>query len=187
MRLCDSFGLPSSSSLMCLDTSRRQAGGRGHRPARAKLLHAFAAAHVPRFTVITHQGIRRRVHRDEQQVPGATKVLAWPTAVVDVMSAQAAVKITRRRDIAALPEHGRDEAIAEFAAEHSEIVGGLERAVEGGIVDEVINPTSRERRSSRFSRKHPPSVPDRKHPTMNRTEVFSFTDGLGIDGETVWL
>ena len=55
---------------------------------------------------------------------GAAKVLAWPTAVVDVMSAQAAVTITRRRDIANVPEDGRDEAIAAFAAEHSELTGG---------------------------------------------------------------
>jgi acetyl-CoA/propionyl-CoA carboxylase carboxyl transferase subunit len=56
------------------------------------------------------------------------------------MSAQAAVKITRRRDIADVPEHNRDEAIAVFAAEHSELTGGLQRAVDNGIVDEVIDP-----------------------------------------------
>ncbi len=58
------------------------------------------------------------------------------------MSAQAAVTITRRRDIANVPEDGRDEAIAAFAAEHSELTGGLQRAVDSGIVDEVIDPSA---------------------------------------------
>lgn len=142
VRLCDSFGLPL---VVVVDVPGYLPGGKqeaeGIVRRGAKLLHAFAAAHVPRFTVITRKAYGGAYIAMNSKSLGATKVLAWPTAVVDVMSAQAAVKITRRRDIAALPEHGRDEAIAGFAAEHSEIVGGLERAVEGGIVDEVINPT----------------------------------------------
>ena len=71
---------------------------------------------------------------------GAARVLAWPTAVVDVMGSEAAVAITRRRDIAELPEHSREAGIARFAAEHSQLAGGLDRAVQLGIVDDVIEP-----------------------------------------------
>ncbi len=146
VRLCDAFGLPL---IVLVDVpgylpgSKQETEGIVRRGA--KLLHAFAAASVPRFTVITRKAYGGAYIAMNSRSLGASKVIAWPTAVVDVMSAQAAVQITRRRDIASLPEHGRDDAIAAFAAEHSALTGGLERAVAAGMVDEVINPTDTRR------------------------------------------
>ena len=141
VRLCDAFGLPL---IVLVDVPGYLPGGKqeadGIVRRGAKLLHAFAAAQVPRFTVITRKAYGGAYIAMNSRSLGASRVLAWPTAVVDVMSAQAAVKITRRRDIADVPEHNRDEAIAVFAAEHSELTGGLQRAVDNGIVDEVIDP-----------------------------------------------
>lgn len=143
VRLCDAFGIPL---VVLVDVP-------GYLPGRkqesdgivrrgAKLLHAFAAAKVPRYTVITRKAYGGAYIAMNSKSLGATAVVAWPTATVDVMSAQAAVTITRRRDIAALPDQQRTEAIANFAAEHSAIVGGLERAVSDGVVDEVIRPST---------------------------------------------
>lgn len=142
VRLCDAFGLPLVVLVDVpgyLPGSKQETEGIVRRGA--KLLHAFAAASVPRFTVITRKAYGGAYIAMNSRSLGASKVIAWPTAVVDVMSAQAAVQITRRRDIANLPESGRDNAIAAFAAEHSELTGGLERAIAAGMVDEVINPT----------------------------------------------
>ncbi len=143
VRLCDAFGIPL---IVLVDVpgylpgSKQESDGIVRRGA--KLLHAFAAAEVPRFTIITRKAYGGAYIAMNSRSLGATRVLAWPTAIVDVMSPQAAVQITRRRDIASLPEDGRDEAIAEFAAEHSELTGGLERAVNAGIIDEVIDPAT---------------------------------------------
>jgi acetyl-CoA/propionyl-CoA carboxylase carboxyl transferase subunit len=73
---------------------------------------------------------------------GATKVLAWPTAEVAVMGSVAAVRILHRRHLAEVTD---DEARAalelELAAEHEVISGGIARAVDIGVVDEVVDPT----------------------------------------------
>lgn len=143
VRLCDSFGLPL---VVVVDVPGYLPGSRQENEGivrrGAKLLHAFAAADVPRFTIITRKAYGGAYIAMNSRSLGATKVLAWPTAVVDVMSAQSAVQITRRRDIARVPAHGRDDAIETFAAEHSALTGGLERAVSDGLVDEVIDPAN---------------------------------------------
>jgi acetyl-CoA/propionyl-CoA carboxylase carboxyl transferase subunit len=143
VRLCDSFGLPL---VVVVDVPGYLPGSRQENEGivrrGAKLLHAFAAADVPRFTIITRKAYGGAYIAMNSRSLGASKVLAWPTAVVDVMSAQSAVQITRRRDIARVPAHGRDDAIETFAAEHSALTGGLERAVSDGLVDEVIDPAN---------------------------------------------
>jgi acetyl-CoA/propionyl-CoA carboxylase carboxyl transferase subunit len=71
---------------------------------------------------------------------GATKVLAWPTAEVAVMGAIAAVRILHRKAIAAVPESERAELEVALAAEHEAASGGIGRAADLGVVDEVIDP-----------------------------------------------
>ena len=141
VRLCDSFGIPLVVVVDVpgyLPGRKQEADGIVRRGA--KLLHAFAAARVPRFTVITRKAYGGAYIAMNSKSLGASRVLAWPTAVVDVMGSEAAVAITRRRDIAELPEHSREAGIARFAAEHSQLAGGLDRAVQLGIVDDVIEP-----------------------------------------------
>jgi len=57
-----------------------------------------------------------------------------------VMGAVAAVRILHRRRLAEVPADARTQVEAELAAEHEEIAGGVERAVEIGVVDEVVDP-----------------------------------------------
>jgi len=68
-------------------------------------------------------------------------VFAWPTATVAVMGAVAAVRILHRRRLAEVPEEDRPQVENELAAEHEILSGGLPRAVEIGVVDEIIEPT----------------------------------------------
>jgi Acetyl-CoA carboxylase, carboxyltransferase component (subunits alpha and beta) len=57
-----------------------------------------------------------------------------------VMGSVAAVRVLKRRELAAASEEERPALEAKLAAEHEKIAGGLPRAVELGVVDEVISP-----------------------------------------------
>ena len=71
---------------------------------------------------------------------GATRVLAWPGAEVAVMGAVAAVRILHRRRLAEVGPDIRPQVEAELAAEHERLAGGVDKAVEIGVVDEVVEP-----------------------------------------------
>ncbi|MBR7829594.1 hypothetical protein KDK95_25030 [Actinospica sp. MGRD01-02] len=76
---------------------------------------------------------------------GATRVFAWPGAQVAVMGAVAAVRVLHRRKLAAVPEDLRPQVELELAAEHEIIAGGLDRARDLGVVDEVVEPAATRR------------------------------------------
>jgi acetyl-CoA/propionyl-CoA carboxylase carboxyl transferase subunit len=50
------------------------------------------------------------------------------------------VRILHRRTLAAAPADEHQQVEARLAAEHEAIVGGLDRAVSAGVVDEIIGP-----------------------------------------------
>jgi acetyl-CoA/propionyl-CoA carboxylase carboxyl transferase subunit len=67
-------------------------------------------------------------------------VYAWPDAEVAVMGADSAVRVLHRKQLAAA---GPDECaplIARLVEEHKRTAGGLDRGVELGVVDAVIDP-----------------------------------------------
>jgi acetyl-CoA/propionyl-CoA carboxylase carboxyl transferase subunit len=72
---------------------------------------------------------------------GATRVFAWPGAEVAVMGAVAAVRILHRRRLAEIPLDQRPQLENELAAEHELMAGGLQRAIDIEVVDEVVEPT----------------------------------------------
>jgi acetyl-CoA/propionyl-CoA carboxylase carboxyl transferase subunit len=72
---------------------------------------------------------------------GATRVFAWPGAEVAVMGAIAAIRILHRRKLAEVAADLRPTVEIELAAEHEKIAGGVDRAVEIGVVDEVVQPS----------------------------------------------
>jgi acetyl-CoA/propionyl-CoA carboxylase carboxyl transferase subunit len=105
------------------------------------LLHAFSEAVVPRVTLITRKAYGGAYIAMNSRSLGATKVFAWPTAEVAVMGAVAAVRVLHRRILADLPDDQRAAMELELAAEHEKISGGVARAIEIGVVDEIIEPT----------------------------------------------
>jgi acetyl-CoA/propionyl-CoA carboxylase carboxyl transferase subunit len=104
------------------------------------LLHAFAEAVVPRVTLITRKAYGGAYIAMNSKSLGATKVFAWPGAEVAVMGAVAAVRILHRKKLAEVPEGQRAEVEEQLAEEHEKIAGGLDRAMELGVIDEVIAP-----------------------------------------------
>ena len=71
---------------------------------------------------------------------GATAVFAWPGAEVAVMGAKAAVGILHRKKLAAAPPGEREALHEQLAVEHERIAGGVNRARQIGVVDEVVEP-----------------------------------------------
>ena len=71
---------------------------------------------------------------------GATKVFAWPGAEVAVMGPIAAVRILHRRKLAEVADDVRPQLEAELAAEHERIAGGVDKAIEIGVVDQLVTP-----------------------------------------------
>ena len=104
----------------------------------AKLLHAFAAAVVPRVTLITRKSYGGAYIAMNSRALGATAVFAWPDAEVAVMGPEAAVGILHRKRLAATPEDEREAVRAELVEQQRRVAGGVDRAVALNVVDEVI-------------------------------------------------
>lgn len=141
VRMCDSFGVP----LVVLVDVPGYLPGVGQEwdgvvRRGAKLLHAFSEAVVPRVTLITRKAYGGAYIAMNSRSLGATKVFAWPNAEVAVMGAVAAIRVLHRRILADLPDDQRAAMELELAAEHEKISGGVARAIEIGVVDEIIEP-----------------------------------------------
>jgi acetyl-CoA/propionyl-CoA carboxylase carboxyl transferase subunit len=147
VRMCDAFGVP----LVVLVDVPGYLPGVGQEwdgvvRRGAKLLHAFAEAVVPRVTLVTRKSYGGAYIAMNARSLGATTVFAWPGAEVAVMGAKAAVGILHRKKLAAAPPHEREALHAQLAEEHERIAGGVNRALEIGVVDEVIEPGQTRRR-----------------------------------------
>src|SRR6266498_1739576 len=141
VRMCDAFGVPL---VVLVDVPGylpgvgQEWGGVVRRGA--KLLHAFAEATVPRVTLVTRKAYGGAYIAMNSRSLGATRVFAWPGAQLAVMGAVAAVRILHRRTLAEVPAEQRHGAEAELAAEHEREAGDLHRAIELGVVDEIVEP-----------------------------------------------
>jgi len=147
VRMCDAFGVP----LIVLVDVPGYLPGVGQEwdgvvRRGAKLLHAFGECVVPRITLVTRKTYGGAYIAMNARSIGATKVYAWPGAEVAVMGAVAAIRILHRRKLAEVAPDIRPQVEEELAAEHERIAGGVDKAVEIGVVDEVVEP-SRTRRT----------------------------------------
>jgi acetyl-CoA carboxylase carboxyltransferase component len=145
VRTCNAFGLPL---VVLVDTPGFMPGTAQERGGvirhGATLVHAFAAATVPRVTVVVRKAFGGAFIAMNSKDLGADLVFAWPGAQLGVMGAEQAVGIVHRREIAAAEDAARErERLAElYAREHL----GVRSASCDGFVDEVIAPhTTRER------------------------------------------
>jgi acetyl-CoA/propionyl-CoA carboxylase carboxyl transferase subunit len=141
VRMCDAFGVP----LVVLVDVPGYLPGVGQEwdgvvRRGAKLLHAFAEAVVPRVTLVTRKSYGGAYIAMNSRSLGATAVFAWPGAEVAVMGAKAAVGILHRKKLAAAQPGEREALHAQLAAEHERIAGGVNRALQIGVVDEVVEP-----------------------------------------------
>jgi acetyl-CoA/propionyl-CoA carboxylase carboxyl transferase subunit len=141
--MCDAFGVP----LVVLVDVPGYLPGVGQEwdgivRRGAKLLHAFGESVVPRVTLVTRKTYGGAYIAMNSRALGATKVFAWPGAEVAVMGASAAVGILHRKKLAAAQPGEREALHAKLAEEHERIAGGVGRAMELGVVDELIDPSA---------------------------------------------
>lgn len=142
VRLCDAFGIPM---VVVVDVPGylpgvdQEWGGVVRRGA--KLLHAFGESSVPRVTLVTRKIYGGAYIAMNSRSLGATKVFAWPDAEVAVMGAKAAVGILHKKKLAAAPADEREALHEQLAIEHERIAGGVDSAIEIGVVDEKIDPS----------------------------------------------
>ena len=147
VRMCDAFGVP----LVVLVDVPGYLPGVGQEwdgvvRRGAKLLHAFAESVVPRVTLVTRKAYGGAYIAMNSRALGATAVFAWPTAETAVMGAAAAVNVLHRKKLAAAPSEEREALRARLVAAQEEEAGGVQRALEIGVVDEVIDPAHTRRR-----------------------------------------
>jgi len=136
---CDAYGIPL---VVLVDTPGFMPGTRQEQAGvirfGACLVRAFAAATVPRVTVVLRKAYGGAYITMNSKDLGADMVFAWPQAEIGVMGAQPAVGIIHRRELAAAsdPVAERDRLAAAYAEEHL----GADVAAAAGFVDEVIEP-----------------------------------------------
>lgn len=136
---CDAFGLPL---LVLVDTPGFMPGARQEQAGvirfGATLVRAFAAATVPRVTVVLRKAYGGAFIAMNSKGLGADLVFAWPQAEIGVMGAHPATGIIHRRELAAATDPmATQQALSDaYAQEHL----GAEVAAAGGFVDEVIEP-----------------------------------------------
>jgi acetyl-CoA/propionyl-CoA carboxylase carboxyl transferase subunit len=143
VRMCDAFGIPL---VVTVDVPGYLPGvGQewdGVVRRGAKLLHAFSEASVPRVTLVTRKAYGGAYIAMNARALGATRVFAWPGAEIAVMGPVAAIRILHRRKLADVPADLRPQVELELAAEHEKIAGGVEKAMEIGVVDEIVEPSA---------------------------------------------
>jgi acetyl-CoA/propionyl-CoA carboxylase carboxyl transferase subunit len=147
VRMCDSLGVP----LVVLVDVPGYLPGVGQEwdgvvRRGAKLLHAFAESVVPRVTLVTRKAYGGAYIAMNSRSLGATAVYAWPSAEIAVMGPAAAVNILHRKKLAAAPVEQREALRAQLIEEQTHNAGGVGRALEIGVVDDVIEPKETRRR-----------------------------------------
>jgi acetyl-CoA carboxylase carboxyltransferase component len=139
--LCDSFGLPL---VAVVDTPGFMPGSKQEQAGviryGASLVRAFAAARVPKLTVILRKSYGGAFITMNSRDLGADLVLAWPDAELGIMSARAAVGIVNRRELSAAedPEAERTRLADAYAEEHLQ----AHAAAASGFVDEIVEPAA---------------------------------------------
>jgi methylmalonyl-CoA decarboxylase subunit alpha len=130
---CDAAGIPL---LVLVDTPGFMPGARQERAAvirhGAGLLRAFAAARVPKVSVVLRKAFGGAYITMNSKGLGADLALAWPGAEIGIMGANSAVEVIHRRESPA----ARDTLAAEYADQHLSAAA----AARGGWVDEVVAP-----------------------------------------------
>jgi acetyl-CoA carboxylase carboxyltransferase component len=145
VNFCNSFGVPL---LAIVDTPGFMPGskqeGAGVIRHGASLVRAFAAARVPKLTVVLRKSYGGAYITMNSRDLGADLVLAWPDAELGIMSARAAVGIVHRRElrVAGDPDGVRDRLADAYTQQHLR----AHSAAAAGFVDEIIEPAqTRER------------------------------------------
>jgi propionyl-CoA carboxylase beta chain len=105
----------------------------------AKMLFAYAAATVPKITIIMRKSYGGAYLAMCSKDMGADLVYAWPCAEIAVMGADGAVNVLFKREIAAAEDPKKKAA--ELAADYREKFASPYEAASKGMITDVIEPS----------------------------------------------
>lgn len=138
---CDAFNLPI---LTFVDTPGFEPGRdlewRGMIRHGAQLVHAYAAATVPRLCVVLRKAYGGAYIVMDSKGIGNDWCIAWPTAEIAVMGAAPAVQIVHRRELGARRGDERVRVQRALEEEYEGRFSNPYRAAERGYVDAVVHP-----------------------------------------------
>jgi acetyl-CoA carboxylase carboxyltransferase component len=138
VNLCDAFGIPlvflQDVPGFMVGTKVEAAGIIRH---GAKMLHAVAAATVPKVTVVLRKAYGAGYYVMCGRAYEPDLIVAWPSAEISVMGAEGAVEIVFRRQV----EEAADPVAkkAELIAAYRELID-VYVAARNDMVDDVIDP-----------------------------------------------
>jgi len=98
----------------------------------AKLLYVYPQATVPKITVVLRKAYGGSFLGMCSAQAGADMVIAWPTAEIAVMGAEAAANVIFRKEVGGEKKAKTDEYVGNFATPY--------QAARRGFVDQVIEP-----------------------------------------------
>ncbi len=143
VNLCNAFGIPllflQDVPGFMVGTKVEQAGIIRH---GAKLLHAVAAATVPKVTVVVRKAYGAGYYVMCGRAYEPDLIVAWPSAEISVMGAEGAVEIVFRKQVEAAEDPAAKKA--ELIAAYRDVID-VYIAARNDMVDDVIDP--RETRS----------------------------------------
>jgi acetyl-CoA carboxylase carboxyltransferase component len=136
--LCDAFGIPLVFLVdvpgFMVGTKVEAAGIIRH---GAKLLHAVAAATVPKVTVVLRKAYGAGYYVMNGRAYEPDLIVAWPTAEISVMGAEGAVEIVFRKEVEAADDPAAKKA--ELIAAYRELID-VYIAARNAMIDDVIDP-----------------------------------------------
>lgn len=168
IRFCDAFNIPIISFVDVpgfLPGTQQEYGGIIRHGG--KLLYAYCEATVPKLTVITRKAYGGAYIVMASKHIRADVNLAWPTAEIAVMGAEAAVGIIFRKELAEASDPTARRA--ELVADYQQRFGTPYTAAERGFIDAVIEPRETRPaliRALNLARTKRQSLPARKHGTI---------------------
>ena len=136
--LCDAFAIPLVFLVdvpgFMVGTKVEAAGIIRH---GAKMLHAVAAATVPKVTVVIRKAYGAGYYVMNGRAYEPDLIVAWPTAEISVMGPEGAVEIIFRKEV---------EAAADPAAKKAELIAAYRGLIDvyvaarNAMIDDVIDP-----------------------------------------------
>jgi acetyl-CoA carboxylase carboxyltransferase component len=138
VNLCNAFGIPLVFLMdvpgFMVGTKVEKAGIIRH---GAKMLHAVAAATVPKVTVVMRKAYGAGYYVMCGKAYEPDLIVAWPTAEISVMGAEGAVEIVFRKQVEAASDPAAKRA--ELIAEYRKIID-VYIAAGNAMIDDVIDP-----------------------------------------------
>jgi propionyl-CoA carboxylase beta chain len=138
IRLCNIFNIPITTLVdvpgFLPGVAQERGGIIRH---GAKMLFAYAAATVPKITLILRKAYGGAYLAMCSKDMGADLVFAWPTAEIAVMGAEGAVRVLYRKEIekAADPKAREQELIQEYREHFASPFEAAKRAMITDVID----------------------------------------------------